>query len=184
MRWCAMGGWGALFFVFQAEDGIRDVAVTGVQTCALPIVARDPRVHARITGYTIPLPQAEPFPASEVQISPDSSQVIAQASNYVYLVALPLVGGTPVAINVSDPSSASFPVKKLTRVGGDFVGWSADAKSVYWSIGRTFFRHDIAAADSAEKPKARADSVRADSLKGDAFKALPDSVKKRLRSRN
>src|SRR2546429_6771422 len=26
----------ALFF-FQAEDGIRDVAVTGVQTCALPI---------------------------------------------------------------------------------------------------------------------------------------------------
>ena len=24
-------------FVVQAEDGIRDVAVTGVQTCALPI---------------------------------------------------------------------------------------------------------------------------------------------------
>src|SRR2546429_512208 len=29
----AMSGW----FFFQAEDGIRDVAVTGVQTCALPI---------------------------------------------------------------------------------------------------------------------------------------------------
>src|SRR2546429_7543076 len=28
------------FFFFQAEDGIRDVAVTGVQTCALPIFAR------------------------------------------------------------------------------------------------------------------------------------------------
>src|SRR2546429_8858588 len=26
---------------FQAEDGIRDVAVTGVQTCALPIYLRD-----------------------------------------------------------------------------------------------------------------------------------------------
>src|SRR3989449_1906971 len=26
-----------VFFFFQAEDGIRDVAVTGVQTCALPI---------------------------------------------------------------------------------------------------------------------------------------------------
>src|SRR2546430_8516824 len=25
------------FFVFQAEDGIRDLTVTGVQTCALPI---------------------------------------------------------------------------------------------------------------------------------------------------
>src|SRR2546422_2814984 len=27
---------------FQAEDGIRDVAVTGVQTCALPICRRHP----------------------------------------------------------------------------------------------------------------------------------------------
>src|SRR2546427_4718672 len=26
-----------MFFFFQAEDGIRDLTVTGVQTCALPI---------------------------------------------------------------------------------------------------------------------------------------------------
>src|SRR2546422_5592417 len=31
---------GHLNFFFQAEDGIRDVAVTGVQTCALPISKR------------------------------------------------------------------------------------------------------------------------------------------------
>src|SRR2546427_2782548 len=29
-----------LFFFFQAEDGIRDLTVTGVQTCALPIYAQ------------------------------------------------------------------------------------------------------------------------------------------------
>src|SRR5256885_3543766 len=28
-----------VFFFFQAEDGIRDYKVTGVQTCALPISA-------------------------------------------------------------------------------------------------------------------------------------------------
>src|SRR5947209_17428354 len=28
------------FFFFQAEDGIRDIGVTGVQTCALPIYRR------------------------------------------------------------------------------------------------------------------------------------------------
>src|SRR5205085_9208090 len=28
------------FFFFQAEDGIRDLTVTGVQTCALPISTR------------------------------------------------------------------------------------------------------------------------------------------------
>src|SRR5258706_8157181 len=30
-----------LFFFFQAEDGIRDWSVTGVQTCALPISSAD-----------------------------------------------------------------------------------------------------------------------------------------------
>src|SRR5256884_3111169 len=34
---CSSESW--LIFFFQAEDGIRDVAVTGVQTCALPISA-------------------------------------------------------------------------------------------------------------------------------------------------
>src|SRR5256884_5739656 len=38
-----------LFFFFQAEDGIRDVAVTGVQTCALPIyVLRERKLDARV----------------------------------------------------------------------------------------------------------------------------------------
>src|SRR5688572_32083400 len=32
------------FFFFQAEDGIRDLTVTGVQTCALPIFAFRRRV--------------------------------------------------------------------------------------------------------------------------------------------
>src|SRR5206468_8172577 len=32
------------FFFFQAEDGIRDLIVTGVQTCALPIFV-EPRQH-------------------------------------------------------------------------------------------------------------------------------------------
>src|SRR2546430_5071744 len=30
------------FFFFQAEDGIRDLTVTGVQTCALPISVSSP----------------------------------------------------------------------------------------------------------------------------------------------
>src|SRR5687768_4081470 len=41
------------YFFFQAEDGIRDVAVTGVQTCALPISYQENSVsqagrHARL----------------------------------------------------------------------------------------------------------------------------------------
>src|SRR5207248_1056823 len=39
------------FFFFQAEDGIRDRTVTGVQTCALPIYSRrGGRVGVRLRG--------------------------------------------------------------------------------------------------------------------------------------
>src|SRR2546429_6242398 len=38
-------------FFFQAEDGIRDVAVTGVQTCALPIFCANAGVdHSNVPG--------------------------------------------------------------------------------------------------------------------------------------
>src|SRR5262249_58993030 len=36
VAWCVL-------FLFQAEDGIRDWSVTGVQTCALPIWIAPPR---------------------------------------------------------------------------------------------------------------------------------------------
>src|SRR2546430_1048018 len=37
-------------FFFQAEDGIRDLTVTGVQTCALPISGRGARRPETIAG--------------------------------------------------------------------------------------------------------------------------------------
>src|SRR5260370_21736900 len=39
-----------LFFFFQAEDGIRDSSVTGVQTCALPIFSKGARDGADCAG--------------------------------------------------------------------------------------------------------------------------------------
>src|SRR2546429_3881503 len=48
--WCLL-----VFFFFQAEDGIRDVAVTGVQTCALPILVsrlRLPLEHVRVVALS------------------------------------------------------------------------------------------------------------------------------------
>src|SRR3989449_6235886 len=44
----------AVFFFFQAEDGIRDVAVTGVQTCALPISFQPPTgLQLSVTSFNI-----------------------------------------------------------------------------------------------------------------------------------
>src|SRR2546422_2085035 len=61
------------FFFFQAEDGIRDVAVTGVQTCALPISSEpwlSPRAidGCRVLGRFCP----------KVGTSPDRIRELAQ----------------------------------------------------------------------------------------------------------
>src|SRR6185437_15407281 len=70
--WCGWGGgggggvWVVLFFFFQAEDGIRDKLVTGVQTCALPIWARlgrDRGGRARLAGDDGPRDGDAPGPA-------------------------------------------------------------------------------------------------------------------------
>src|SRR2546426_6372567 len=45
------------FFFFQAEDGIRDYKVTGVQTCALPICA--PGEAARLERLGAALDEAQ-----------------------------------------------------------------------------------------------------------------------------
>src|SRR5688500_20390710 len=43
-----------MFFFFQAEDGIRDYKVTGVQTCALPISSTLRGNRAREGGWLDP----------------------------------------------------------------------------------------------------------------------------------
>src|SRR6266850_5709347 len=46
-----------VFFFFQAEDGIRDYKVTGVQTCALPIyrIVDLGKWWLKVTGLPLPL---------------------------------------------------------------------------------------------------------------------------------
>jgi hypothetical protein len=161
-------------YIYDGPEGLVSMRYDGT----------DRRAHIRVTGYTYPGPGAQPDPAGEIIISPDSDKVLALVGNYVYSVTLPFIGGETPTVNVSDPSSSAFPTKRLTMVGGDFVGWTNNGRQAFWSIGRSFLRWDPAVADSMDKIKQRTDSIRADSLKTDAFKALADSVQKRLRSRS
>src|SRR5215203_6948859 len=56
------------FFFFQAEDGIRDIGVTGVQTCALPIFM------ARIGG---PVDAPGPGHVIKARYTPSQVRVLA-----------------------------------------------------------------------------------------------------------
>src|SRR5690606_40310529 len=51
-----------ILFFFQAEDGIRDFHVTGVQTCALPISMREPLVMMCSEAWVLdPRPALRPW---------------------------------------------------------------------------------------------------------------------------
>src|SRR2546430_3978818 len=51
-------------FFFQAEDGIRDLTVTGVQTCALPILSGSPPAAAEAANAAAPAASAAPAPSA------------------------------------------------------------------------------------------------------------------------
>src|SRR2546430_13191858 len=77
-----------LFFFFQAEDGIRDLTVTGVQTCALPIsTARGARARGsnfkhkplQCTGAAVDCSRSRPRPATR-PLSPTSRSAAQNAA--------------------------------------------------------------------------------------------------------
>src|SRR2546430_13724317 len=67
------------FFFFQAEDGIRDLTVTGVQTCALPIFFYTAGSSRRRKTVTEPRPVARPsgsgFPSLDRSLRSEERRV-------------------------------------------------------------------------------------------------------------
>src|SRR3712207_8109608 len=67
-----------VFFFFQAEDGIRDIGVTGVQTCALPI----------FTSFILP-EKSTLFSAKELEYV--ENNIITTRNKEIYFLILALI---------------------------------------------------------------------------------------------
>jgi Tol biopolymer transport system component len=139
----------------------------------------DRRTHAKITGYKAPL-AAEPGAVDEVVMGPDGEHALVTSEYKVYLVTIPFVGGeNPPSISVSSPDSASVPVRKLTSVGGEFIDWAETGKAITWSMGRTFFRWDVAAADAAFAKQKDENTKQESAEKGAEGAEKKDEVRKK-----
>src|SRR5207253_6008955 len=68
-----------LFFFFQAEDGIRDGHVTGVQTCALPILAMDARYGNQARRSVEQAQQRDPIRFSQDEITKRAQEAVTFA---------------------------------------------------------------------------------------------------------
>jgi hypothetical protein len=115
----------------------------------------DVKTHLRVTGGGAPGGGGGGGGgASTVQISPNGDQALAQVLSDLYIVTIPWVGGTEPTVSVGNPENATFPVKKLTDIGGQFPTWSADGQNVHWSIGNAHVVYNL------ERGRAFDDSVR------------------------
>src|ERR1022692_4770852 len=100
------------FFFFQAEDGIRDYKVTGVQPCALPIYEgdRDGAIVHRLHVLLLEIQRHRP--EDDVHCLQDFEQIFRQVEHRLLAAA---AGGTPVEGNfwlhaTSDRRARSSPV--------------------------------------------------------------------------
>ncbi len=142
-------------WIYESADGLVSMRWDGT----------DRRAHLKVTGFQAPNagPTARPRQASELQVAPDGNRVLAQVDNRLFVVPLPMTGGTTPTISVQQPVGGALPFRRLSRIGGDFIGWNTDSKAVFYSLGRSFFQYDLVRADSlavdstAKAPPSRGD---------------------------
>ena len=126
----------------------------------------DKKQHLQVDGITVygssydenhllvdspSAPKKKPSKASAIFRAPKGPYALAQINNDIYMVTVPFIGEKGAKINVKDPSEAAFPSRKLTKFGGQFPSWDPSGKVVYWTLGKTLFRYDIANAEAIEK---------------------------------
>lgn len=83
------------------------------------------------------------FPADLIKVSPTGDMALAMTGSEIYAVRVPKVGGQAPLINVARPDSAGARALRLTDIGGDFPAWSADGRTIHWSIGNAFVSYDV-----------------------------------------
>src|SRR2546426_12215458 len=82
-----------VFFFFQAEDGIRDYKVTGVQTCALPI-----SVQLMVTVMTA---SWEPTTVAPTAPTPVTPPVVAAGVDVIVTVATANLVGSELLVTLT-----------------------------------------------------------------------------------
>jgi len=92
-------------------------------------------------------------------ISPNGDEALAESGMDLYTMSIPWLGGPAPTITLGDV--ATFPVRKLTDIGGQFGGWSADGHSVHWSIGNAYVVYDLDRARVVDDSVRRAGGRRA-----------------------
>ncbi|WP_343345752.1 amidohydrolase family protein [Sphingomicrobium sp. XHP0239] len=93
--------------------------------------------------------------AGDYRIAPDDAFVAWTERFQTYVLPFAKTGRT---LDVS-PGGGALPQAQVTKDVGDWVHWSADGDTLYWSEGPTLYRRDIAAIADLEAPEGDQETV-------------------------
>jgi Tol biopolymer transport system component len=180
---------GLLSIRWDGSDEKEHLILKGIETYGSSDFFEEHRGHnlPDLLPTEVTEPNDKASRPSEIRISPDGSRALAKINNDIFSVTIPKYGKTPT-ISVANPSSASFPAVKLTKLGGEFPAWSTNGKYIHWSLGASHFRYDLAAGEKfrdSVKAAAKAEKenpIKKDSL-ADADKSKKDETKKEFEAR-
>ena len=130
-------------YVWAGTEGLVSMRFDGTDRRVVMRVSAPPPPTAPLPPGATPPP---PPPPDEVVLSPDGKRALVLAARNVFVVTVPPVAGQTPAVSVT--GSSIVPTSRITKIGGDFIGWSNDGRSAFYSIGRSFFSYDVGLADS------------------------------------
>ena len=87
--------------------------------------------------------------ADDIVLSPTDDRVALLGMQNIYLARTNPSGTAPTVSLANGGGTASVPMRRITRIGGNFVSWNADGKTLLYSLGPSLFLYDVEAADSA-----------------------------------
>ncbi|HEX7047154.1 MAG TPA: amidohydrolase family protein [Gammaproteobacteria bacterium] len=109
-----------VYLMRYADEGKRELF-------SIDMHGTDERVHAN-SDY-----------ATQMRVSPDEEWLAFQERFNAYITPFAATGK---AISVG-PDMKSLPVAKVTRDAGNYLHWSGDSDTLYWSLGPELFHRDL-----------------------------------------
>lgn len=149
------GGEGRIY-LYDPEQGLLEIdRRSGAQRLVLVVHGPD------VDGDPDEVPRAE-----GVRLSPDGGRLLALDNDQLWGAPLPPFAAVPLTLDLRKPA---WPVLRLTDVGADSFGWSADGELVHWGVGHHWRRRPwsslalqaVPAGQGDEEPPATAAAVSA-----------------------
>ena len=105
--------------------------------------------HLRAKGHGI-YGAEDKVAAEDIRLSPTAREALVRHANQLYVVRLPSAEMRNLEVDLTNPT---LPVARVTDIGADDFGWSADGTTLHWTTGDRWHRRDLGSISFRQTPQ-------------------------------